>query len=61
MTLNEIKNLTKDEANKKILEIKKQIFELEFKKTTKQNIKTHLLKKHKKTLAQILTIHNNYN
>lgn len=51
-----IHNLSIEEIQDKIIKIKKEIIELNIKKATKQNIKSHTLKEKKHELAQILTI-----
>uniref|UniRef100_A0AAU7YRI7 Large ribosomal subunit protein uL29c n=1 Tax=Gracilaria hainanensis TaxID=2871843 RepID=A0AAU7YRI7_9FLOR len=51
-----IKYLTPNEIQEKIIEIKKEIFELKLKQATRQNIKPHLFKHKKHQLAQLLTI-----
>nr|YP_009541717.1 ribosomal protein L29 [Synarthrophyton chejuense]AYR05726.1 ribosomal protein L29 [Synarthrophyton chejuense] len=62
ININEIKKLSQEEISNKIYEVKKEMFELKFKQATRQNIKTHLFKKYKHFLAQLLTIeHNNKN
>lgn len=60
ITIKEIKNLKTLELNNKIIEVKKALFELKFKQATRQSIKTHLFKKYKCMLAQMLTIEHNY-
>lgn len=55
ITKNEIKHLTSSEISIKIIEIQKCLFELRIKYATKQSIKTHLFKKYKWMLAQLLT------
>lgn len=59
LNINEIKNLKPKEINEKILEVHHELFELKFKKSTRQSIKTHLFKKYKRMLAQLLTIEHN--
>nr|YP_007878221.1 50S ribosomal protein L29 [Calliarthron tuberculosum]AGA63832.1 50S ribosomal protein L29 [Calliarthron tuberculosum] len=59
MTITEIRNLSSIEISNKIIEIKKEIFELKFKQATRQLIKPHLFKAYRKMLAQLLTIENN--
>jgi len=56
LNISQIRNLEKKDIKNKILEIDREIFELKFKKATRQSIKTHLLRKYKKMLAQLLTI-----
>nr|YP_010728706.1 ribosomal protein L29 [Phymatolithon calcareum]WEA76864.1 ribosomal protein L29 [Phymatolithon calcareum] len=58
--VNEIRNLSQSELDEKIIEIKKDIFELKFKQATRQPIKTHLFKTKKRLLSQLLTIEHNY-
>ncbi len=59
LNIKEIKNLEQKEINNKILEVHRELFKLKFKKSTKQSIKTHLLKKYKRMLAQLLTVEHN--
>lgn len=59
LTFQEIKKLEKIELDNKILEVKKTLFDLKFKQAIKKSIKTDLLKKYKRMLAQLLTIENN--
>ncbi len=47
------------EINKKIIAVQRYLFELKFKQATKQQIKTHLFKKYKRILAQLLTVQHN--
>nr|YP_009293789.1 ribosomal protein L29 [Rhodymenia pseudopalmata]AOM64471.1 ribosomal protein L29 [Rhodymenia pseudopalmata] len=54
--INEIKNLSPDEISKKIINIKKEIFNLKFQQATKQKIKPHIFKHKKHELAQILML-----
>ena len=61
LTLEQIKELKSSEFNSKTLEIKQALFDLRFKQATKKNIKTHLIKKYKKMLAQLLTIQGQLN
>lgn len=55
ITKHEMKNLTSSEISGKIVEVQKQLFKLKLKHATKQTIKTHLFKKNKRILAQLLT------
>jgi len=55
----DIKNLEKKDISEKILEVHHELFELKFKQSTRQSIKTHLLKKYKKMLSQLLTVEHN--
>jgi len=59
LNIKEIKNLELKEINNKIIEVHHELFELKFKKSTRQAIKTHLLKKYKRMLAQLLTVEHN--
>lgn len=61
ITKNEIKKLTSSEISDKILEVQKNLFELKLKQATKQNIKTHLFKKNRRALAQLLTEQKKFN
>ena len=56
LTIQEIRKLKNIELNNKILKVKKILFDLKFKKASKKSIKTDLLKKYKRMLAQLLTI-----
>ena len=58
MTKKEIKNLKANEISKVIIETQYEIFDLKFRLKTKQKIKPHLIKAHKKMLAQLLTINH---
>lgn len=60
LTLEKIRQLKSTERNKKIVEIRKMIFELKLKQATRQPVKTHLFKQYKRMLAQILTIEHQY-
>lgn len=51
-----IHHLSIEETQNRIIEIKKEIIELNIKKATKQNIKSHILKEKKYKLAKLLTI-----
>ena len=53
-----IQKLSKQDTQKRILNIKEELFKLRLKKATKKKFKNHLFKAYKKMLAQILTIHN---
>ena len=60
LTIEKIKQLERTDLNRKIIEIKKLLFDLKFKQATRQTIKTHLFKQYKRMLAQMLTIANNH-
>lgn len=51
-----IQDLTRQEIEKRIIEIKKDILELKIKKSTRQSFKPHMFKHKKHELAQLLTI-----
>nr|QCI06451.1 ribosomal protein L29 [Dictyurus purpurascens] len=55
------KELTIDEIEKKVIEIKKELIFLQIKQKTKQKIKTHLIKEKKNQIAQLLTLKTQYN
>lgn len=59
LTIQEIKKLENIELNNKILEVKRLLFDLRFKQATKKSIRTDLLKKYKRMLAQLLTVEKN--
>lgn len=58
LKIKEIKNLNLEDINSKIIETQHELFNLKFKQATRQTVKTHLFKKYKKMLAQLLTIEN---
>lgn len=51
-----IKNLNIEEIEQNILEIKKEIFDLQIKKYTRQALKNHIFKHKKHKLAQLMTL-----
>ena len=55
-----IKSLSSEELRKEILKTKKEIFNLRFKKATRQPFKPHEIKHSKHKLAQLLTIEHNH-
>lgn len=57
---NSIKDLTIEDIQNKIIELKKELILLNIKKVTKQNIKSHLIKKNKHQISQLLTLQHNY-
>jgi large subunit ribosomal protein L29 len=59
MKKNEIKKLTKDEMNKKINSLKKDLFNIRFKKVNGQLEDTAKINQIKKDVAKILTRINN--
>nr|YP_009295633.1 ribosomal protein L29 [Mastocarpus papillatus]AOL58117.1 ribosomal protein L29 [Mastocarpus papillatus] len=59
MTFTKIKNikhLTTQEIEEKIITLKKDILKLEIKKATRQTFKPHIFKHKKHELAQLLTL-----
>ena len=56
LTTKQIKTLNHTEIQERILEVQQNLFDLKFKHLTKKSIKTHLLKKYRRMLAQLLTI-----
>ncbi len=54
--ISEVKNLTNEELSQEILKVKKELFDLKFKKATRQSFKPHKIKHLKHKLAQLLTI-----
>ena len=51
----DILSLSSEEINVKILKVEKKIFDLRFKKATRQSYKSHQLKNEKRKLAQLKT------
>nr|YP_010336993.1 ribosomal protein L29 [Madagascaria erythrocladioides]QUE29024.1 ribosomal protein L29 [Madagascaria erythrocladioides]UNJ16578.1 ribosomal protein L29 [Madagascaria erythrocladioides] len=51
-----IRNLSREQIEDKIIEIKKEMFALRMQKATKQLEKTHLFKHTRRELAQLLTV-----
>lgn len=56
--MNEIRTLDFSEISGHIIEAQKYLFDLKLKHATRQQIKTHLFKKYKRMLAQLLTQQN---
>nr|YP_010904317.1 ribosomal protein L29 [Catenella fusiformis]WCH57568.1 ribosomal protein L29 [Catenella fusiformis] len=54
--MSNIQHLKIEKIKKNIIEIKKEIFELKIKKSTRQPIQSHLFKYKKHQLAQLLTL-----
>nr|YP_010902523.1 ribosomal protein L29 [Hypnea nidifica]WCH54378.1 ribosomal protein L29 [Hypnea nidifica] len=52
----EFQNLNVEEIDTNIFKIKKEILDLQIKKSTKQSIKNHLFKHKKHEIAQLLTL-----
>ncbi len=53
--INDIRKLEYSEISSQMIEVQKYLFDLKFKHATKQSVKTHLFKKYKRMLAQLLT------
>lgn len=52
----DIKKMSDQEFKHEVNKIREKLFELRFKKATKQTIKTHLFKHTRRSLARLLTI-----
>ena len=52
----EIKDLTNENLRQEILKTKKELFDLRFKKATRQQFNPHEIKHAKHRLAQLLTV-----
>lgn len=53
---NEITALSNSEISKEIIQIEKELFQLQFKKATRQPFKPHEIKHAKRRLAQLKTL-----
>lgn len=53
---NDIKSLSNIEISNTIIEIEKELFDLKFKKATRQALKSHEIKYAKRKLAQLKTL-----
>ena len=53
---NEMKALSNSEISKEIIQTEKELFQLQFKKATRQYFKPHEIKNAKRRLAQLKTI-----
>nr|QVY58248.1 50S ribosomal protein L29 [Eucheuma denticulatum] len=51
-----IKNFNIEEIEQNIIQIKKEIFDLQIKKYTRQELKNHIFKHKKHKLAQLMTL-----
>ena len=51
----DIRSLSSEDINTNILKVEKKIFDLRFKKATRQTYKSHELKNEKRKLAQLKT------
>nr|YP_009296925.1 ribosomal protein L29 [Bangiopsis subsimplex]AOM66268.1 ribosomal protein L29 [Bangiopsis subsimplex]ARO90370.1 50S ribosomal protein L29 [Bangiopsis subsimplex] len=58
--IKEVRNLSLAEIQNEIVLIKRQLFDLQFKKATKQNVKTHLFKHTRHRLAQLKFVQHEY-
>lgn len=56
INIQKIKQLTPINLANKIIETKQALFQLKFQQATRKTIKTHLFKRYKRMLAQLLTI-----
>lgn len=55
-TFTEISTLSINEISEQILETENELFQLRFKKATRQGLKTHQIKNLKRRLAQLKTL-----
>ena len=55
-SLKEFKKLNSDQITEKIVQLRKDLFELRFKQATRQLNETHKFKTIKKQVAQLLTL-----
>ena len=53
---NDIKGLSNSEISKNIIQVEKELFDLKFRKATRQPFKSHEIKYAKRKLAQFKTI-----
>ena len=56
MSFKELKNLSDSQINERLVELKKELFTLRLKKATRQAIKPHLFRIHRRNVAQLLTL-----
>ena len=61
MTVQDIRTMSDQDMDQKILEIKKTLLDFRIKQATRQSFKPHLIKRYKKQLAQIMTIKHERN
>ncbi|MBD1860514.1 MULTISPECIES: 50S ribosomal protein L29 [Trichocoleus] len=54
--IDEVKNLSDEELNERILAVKRQLFELRMQKATRQLEKSHQFKHARHQLAQLMTV-----
>ncbi len=55
-SIKDLETLDDDALNRKIIETKKEIFDLRLKRATFTSLEPHLFKKAKRVLAQLLTL-----
>ena len=53
---NDIKDLSNSEISKNIIQVEKELFDLKFRKATRQSFKSHEIKYAKRKLAQSKTV-----
>jgi len=58
--ISEVRKLNLSEIRSEIIANKRQLFELEFKKATRQSFKSHLFKHTRHRIAQLLMIEQEY-
>ena len=58
MKINEIKELTTEELNKKLVELKQELLDMRMKQATGNLEKPHMVKNFRKTVARIKTVLN---
>ena len=58
MKTNEIRNMSTEDINKKIVELKDKLFDLRMKQATAQVEKTHRINEIRKTIARMKTVIN---
>ena len=56
MKISEIRAMSKEDINKKIVELKKELFELRLKSSTGKLEKPHMINKLKKDVARLKTV-----
>nr|YP_009488715.1 50S ribosomal protein L29 [Grateloupia filicina]AWD77435.1 50S ribosomal protein L29 [Grateloupia filicina]BCB15027.1 50S ribosomal protein L29 [Grateloupia asiatica] len=54
--INHSRDLSSEEIKKRIIQVKKDLFNIRLKRATKQNIKSHIFKHKKHELAQLLML-----
>lgn len=59
--ISSIQHLPKEEIQKKIVHLKKEILELKIRKSTRQTVENHVFKHKKHELAQLLTLKTQQN